>query len=337
MSDAPTHRLSGSSHIDLTYTRRTSRPHGGWFDLRGMAFVLTGAIVAAIAGLACFWIALLLANLTGIFFFVSSFAQGLVVGGLLFWTFRRGKVQHRSVIYCVSLAAGILSAALVYESLYVREAYLIQRRYVTGSAINSILALMTPGPRNPIGILDRVLVISTGHSGVIGYLIWRSEHSSALTAAISVHLVISVFVAIFISTRLAKPVLCPSCDGWMAGPKNIAVLPRSALHRLADVVRAKDCAGAAMLARELGNAPLGSSCSIARQFTCAPCGTRRVDVVLHASKSVVTVALPPEDVTEEFVNALRSEAALPVEAPAEASADATTESAPSNIESTFTS
>jgi hypothetical protein len=291
----------------LGYGRRKRRPFGGWGDWWGM-ICLTVAMLVVAAACAAFVFGFILLKLPMVLVIVAL-GQGILVGIGMRLYYRRIRLRVNSLAVVMGLAAGLISAMLVYVGLYVREVFAIQMSGST-SFVSAVLGMAGIGQANAFRAMSVVVTRPlTGHGGFLGYMLLRGLDSPHFLNAFGIHVVVTMLLAWRVSRGQVRRPFCEVCGDWTAKPQNAAVLPATYSSQLVEAVRESDSEKVVRLSREAAGVDLGRACAVARLHRC-DCGHVMADVLLkrferHATADEVLLAAQP--IASTFAEALRSE------------------------------
>ena len=271
-------------------------------------FVLLAAFVSALPPFFCLNLKM------PIGFVLTALAQGFVLGICLRWIFRTVKLRDRRLALCVAIMSATLAVIFMHVGFYLQSVlsvYRIMFPAASSSRPGSFLFSLT----RPFRVYNLMVQFTVGHGGLFGYSIFRLRNSTYSTSTI-VHAFITPYLTWKTSKLQLSTAFCESCAVWMGKPQNAAVLPVGMRDALIDTVKSGDIKKALEITHAAVGLPLGNSCVVARYSRCPTCGAMMADVVArgygrrNASK---IVALLPVAVTQEFIDALRSDPVVVIE------------------------
>jgi hypothetical protein len=124
---------------------------------------------------------------------IVGLSQGVLVGIALRWIWKRfGEVRWKGAGAAV---AGLVSAWMVYGILYLREVWFVAQQG-TRSWWNAVLAMVGLAKGSAYTLLDQFMLLpATGHSGFVGYVMYRIAESENFANMLVAHVAVCVLLS----------------------------------------------------------------------------------------------------------------------------------------------
>ena len=288
----------------LNYITGRSDIHVGTVSPTGLLMtLLAGLAAAALAALVAYFCMTLRFPLSAI---GSLGVQSLIVGGALFWLFKRFKLRGSAAGMVLGIICGLASATFFYYGLYLRDVYHAQARWTEEIENDKASANPRINPayadwieKHPFATYDQLILGRSVRHGFVGYMQLRGVGPATL-GIIQALLVASV--ATFMGRKAATRPVCPSCNEWLQPQIEIAVFPVALAEPLVTAIQSDDAAQ--ILRLHVPSPFLAAGRAIARLHFCPRCSLRYMDVITKTSAGS-SPQLGLTVVSKETLNALR--------------------------------
>jgi len=313
------HPLNSPAAPILSYPAEdTYRPTGRATAIGLILCLAGGLLAAAIAAAGAFaWVVSKLPS----WLVLPMVGQGVGVGLVLAWLFRRNKVRSSAAAVVIGIVCGIASATLFHFGLYVRNALVVRDqlrqdwRQLGMDQTPTGRQMLDQIGSHPLQLFDRTVIFPrTRHNGFLGYMMIRGTRVQVMAL---VQATIVAWLAVALGRQTTAKPFCEDCGAWFKPPVNAAVLPADCGGALAEAIEADDPQRVYAVHRAAGR-ELGTSCAVARVHACASCGKQYADVVIVASAGASRsqrVVRQLRRVSPETVTALKWEAPDPAPPP----------------------
>ncbi|MDB5303560.1 MAG: hypothetical protein JWM97_1109, partial [Phycisphaerales bacterium] len=227
MSDPTSIPTAPEQPTPLNYAVGSPDPQSGGVRPLGLILTLLGGLAAAVVAalVAFFWIIFRLPSP----FFAPLIVQGLLVGGALFWLFKRFRLRGSAVGLLLGIICGLASPLSFQYGLYVRNVYHVHTTTVrdiedarrTGNlGINVAYADWLE--QHPFVAFDRLVLRPHGLHGFIGYLRLRGPKTATFGV---IQALVVASLATFMGRKAATRRVCVQCQNWLGDAIEVAALP----------------------------------------------------------------------------------------------------------------
>ena len=192
---------SRSNSVVSDRTGRAHRPTRA--NVIGLIICLIGGVLAAaVAAAGAFaWVN----GELPLVLFLPMVGQGVGVGLVLAWLFRRNKIRRAAATVVIAVICGVASAACFHLGLYVRNAILVRDqlkhdwRQLGMDQTPQGKQTLDQLESHPLDLFDRTVIFPrTGHHGFFGYLIVRG-------AKVQVFALVQMLIIVWLGVALGKP------------------------------------------------------------------------------------------------------------------------------------
>jgi hypothetical protein len=297
----------------LSYSAGGSDIPVGTVSPAGLLMTLLGGLAAAaLAALVAFvWVVLRLRwSLIG-----ALGGQSFIVGGSLFWLFKRFKLRGSAAGLVLGIICGLASAFFFHYGLYVRNVYDARARW--SAKIAKDMADGNPHvnrayadwiEKHPFSAFDQIVLARTSHHGFLGYMQLRAPKIAGIGI---VQAVLVASVATFMGKKAATRPVCRSCSEWLQPPVEVAVLTIALAEPLVTAIQSDDAAQILRI-HHLPGPFLAAGRVITRLHFCKRCSLRYVDVITRTPTGS-SPQLGLTVISKETLDALRFEYSEPVD------------------------
>ncbi len=184
---------------------------------------------------------------------ITSLIQGGILGGVLAYLVHRLKIRSTFLAVTLGLICGLISVGLVHIGHYLYFAnvefkHLIEEDETLAPAEKAKMLQLYE--RNHLQFVDAILDEQTGHKGLVGFMIARSEQGfqirrAQLTgwAVFGLWVFEALFVlfpAIGLPSAAASTPFCEDCEAWCEKRTGLPQYPPELAETLAEAVRHDD-------------------------------------------------------------------------------------------------
>lgn len=299
MSDA-----TAATPTVLGYGRPRRPAHAGWTDFSGSLQLLAlCALVAAISG-GLAWASLVFGG--PLVCLGGMFGEGIVVAVGLSLVYRLVKLRHRPLALIAAIGTAVAAVLLLYAGLWMREVWHCAP-FVGARGAHAWLQLMGFGFTRPYQLLDAFLVPTTGHGGLVGFILYRLQGKPTLVALTAGHLALTLLICVIFARKWTPGAVCPLCAEWLGEGRNAAVIPAWQAGELAAGISSSDVERVLAVVCGSADANLGRGCAVAHLWTCGNCRTILTDLVIKANGAETARLLPPTAIDDKLAIALKTE------------------------------
>jgi len=308
----------------------------GPIDFRSvLTTVILGTVIAILSGLGVWlWEASPLPTMV----ILTSIIQGAVIGLALAFMIGRLRLRAPKLLATIGLACGLASVAIVHYGHHLRFVDRVVSVYCEEIEADQSLSserkreLIAASEGDPGAVADEVLVARTGHAGLVGSLIMRSEtgvtikHTALTGWGVWLlwgceALCVAGLAAAMAGSRASEP-FCEECGDWCVKEPGRLTLAGESAGPLAEAVRIDDTAAVASLRDRPAGEGDGTSAAGATLHACPGCEQafgdvwHRVDKVRKGkTESTTKVLVKRLRVSPEMVALLRAGPSSPVAEP----------------------
>jgi hypothetical protein len=194
---------------------------------------------------------------------LTPFLQGLLIGLVMAFAIGRLRMRNPKLLLLIGFTCGLASVAMVHMGHHIRFVQEVAALYRQQVEADGSLTpeqkkeALEVADKEPQAITDAFLLQKTGHSGLIGSILLRSEQGVKIKSATltgwglwtlwGFEALVVAFMAAAMSHARASEPFCEDCGDWCHKQTAPLVFPGEAAGALAEAVRSDDLASVANL------------------------------------------------------------------------------------------